>query len=72
MAARHFVEEVEQGILDHLKNLTIAAIYPSIYKRERIYYWFGVGNYIVFYVVIDDVMEVRRCVYGSRNLKELL
>ena len=72
MAAQHFVEEVKQGILNHLSNPTIAAIYPSIYKREHDYYWFPIGNYMAFYVVIADVMEVRRCVYGKRNLKNIL
>lgn len=72
MAAQSFVERVEQGIFDHLENPTIAALYPSIYKRKHPYYWFPVGNYMVFYVIIGNVMEVRRCLFGSRNLKSLL
>ncbi|MCM1488697.1 MAG: type II toxin-antitoxin system RelE/ParE family toxin, partial [Firmicutes bacterium] len=31
-----------------------------------------VGNYTVFYVVIGDVMEVRRFIYSRRNFDRLL
>lgn len=31
-----------------------------------------VGNYLVFYVLCDDVIEIRRIVHGSRSYKFLL
>jgi hypothetical protein len=34
--------------------------------------WFAVGNYMVFYVVYDDVMEVRRFAYGARDLTKIV
>lgn len=36
-------------------------------KRDYPYYRIYVRNYVVYYVVIDDVMEVRRLMYGARD-----
>ena len=35
---------------------------------EKVSYRIYVKNYMIFYVVIDDVMEVRRILYNKRNL----
>jgi hypothetical protein len=35
-------------------------------------YWFSAGNHMVFYVDFDDVMEVRRFIYGARDLTKML
>lgn len=56
----------------YLDHPTIAPIYKTTRQRPLPYYWFDVGNYMVFYVVIDDVMEVRRFVYGARDLTRML
>lgn len=71
-AADRLVDAVEEAILDHLKNPTMAATYHTTRQRKQPYYWFGVGNYMVFYVVIENVMEVRRFLYKARNLESLL
>ncbi len=31
-----------------------------------------VNNYSVFYVVIDDVMEVRRFIYNGRDISNIV
>ena len=72
LAAEHLLDEVEAGILSYLDHPTIAPIYKTTRQRPLPYYWFDVGNYMVFYVVIDDVMEVRRFVYGARDLTRML
>ena len=41
--------------------------YPSKLDREHPYYRIPVGNFIVLYVVIGNVMEVRRFIYARRN-----
>ena len=46
--------------------------FHSIHDRKNEYYRIYIGNYIVFYVVIDDVMEVRRFIYGARDLGKLI
>lgn len=71
-AADRLVDAVEAGILAHLENPTIALVYKSTRERAVPYYWFEVGSYMVFYVVEDDVMEVRRLVYGARDLTRML
>ena len=45
--------------------------FKSKKNRKDTYYRIYVGNYTVFYVVIDDVMEVRRLIYGKRDLDKL-
>lgn len=71
-AANRLVDNVEMGILEHLKNPTLASTYPSTRKRPHPYYRFYVGNYMVFYVVVDDVMEVRRLLYKSRDIESII
>ena len=63
---------MEKTILIHLENPTAAPIYKTAKKRDFQYFWFPVGNYVVFYVVKDDIMEVRRLIYRARNLDALL
>ncbi len=46
--------------------------YHSARERKYLYYRIYIGNYVVYYVVIDDVMEVRRILYNKRNEKDKL
>jgi len=71
-AAERLIDQVENGILEHLHNPTMAAMYQTTQGRPLTYYWFEVGNYMVFYVIFDDVIEVRRFVYGSRDLTKMI
>ena len=71
-AAERLLDEVEAAILSHLETPTIAPVYKTRRSRALPYYWFSVGNYMVFYVVFDDVMEVRRFIYGARDLTRML
>lgn len=41
--------------------------FPRKYKFYRIY----VNNYVIFYAVIDNVMEVQSIMYNKRNTQEL-
>ena len=65
-AAERLIDATEAGILAHSRNPTLATTYKTAKPRPLPYYWFEVGNYMVFYVVLDDVMEVRRFLYGAR------
>lgn len=71
-AAERLVDATEAGILKHLENPTLATVYKTTQQRPLPYYWFEVGSYMVFYVVEDDVMEVRRFLYGARDLTKIL
>ena len=71
-AAEKLLDQTEAGILAHLRQPTMASIYKSTRQRSLPYYWFSVGNYMVFYVVYDDVMEVRRFLFGARDLTRMV
>lgn len=66
-AALRLVEDVERAIFDRLKAPTSFEKYYSLHERKHPYYRIRVRNYTVFYVVIDDVMEVRRILYSRRD-----
>ena len=71
-AANHLVDVVEKAILERSENPDSFEPYHSAKERQHPYYRIYVKNYIVYYVVIDDVMEVRRILYKKRNEKEHL
>lgn len=72
VAAMRLLDEVEASILERLVNPTISLKYKTTRDRPLPYCWFEVGDYMVFYVVADDVIEVRRFVYGARDLTRML
>ena len=57
-AAHRLVDDIESAILKRLEN-------PLAFRREYPYYRIYVRNYVVYYVVIGNVMEVRRLIYKS-------
>lgn len=71
-AAERLLNQTEAAILQHLESPENATICKSTHQHELPYYWFPVGNYMVFYVVFDNVMEVRRFLFGSRDLTKLI
>lgn len=71
-AAERLLDQVEAGILQHLEMLEAATVYKTTRNRPTPYYWFEVGSYMVFYVVLDEVVEVRRFLYGARDLTKML
>ena len=71
-AAERLLDRTEEAILEHAKAPTMAQVYKTTRSRPQPYYWFAVGNYMVFYVVIGNVMEARRFIYGARDLTKML
>lgn len=71
-ASERLLDRTEQAILEHAEAPTMAQVYKTTRSRPQPYFWFAVGDYMVFYVVIDDVMEVRRFIYGTRDLNKML
>ena len=72
IAALRLIEDAEKAIMKRLKNPLSFQPYPSIRKRKQPYYRINVRNFAIFYVVIDNVMEVRRFAYFKRNLLNIL
>ena len=66
-AADELVNRIEEAILTRLETPLISPPFQSSTEREHPYRAILVGNYAVFYVVIGDVMEVRRVLYKGRD-----
>lgn len=71
-AALKLIDDVETAILKRLHNPLAFQPYPSVNKRELPYYRIYIGNYVVYYVVVDNIMEVRRLLYGARDIEKHL
>ena len=72
IAALRLVEDTERAILKRLENPLGFEPYRSIRNRKLPYYRINVRNFAVFYVVIGDVMEVRRFVYSRRDIPRIV
>lgn len=72
IAAQNTLDRIEAAILERLNAPESYAVWQSKKKRDYPYRRINVGNYTVWYVVIDYVMEVRRILYSRRNEDELI
>ena len=72
VAALRLVEDTDAAIKKRLANPLGYKPYHSCKDRRHPYYRIQIRNFTVFYVVIGYVMEVRRFVYGKRNLPEII
>lgn len=70
MAAEKLIDEVEKAIQDRLFSAESFESFDSKKERNHKYYRIFVRNFVIFYVAIDDVMEVRRILYNRRNFIE--
>ena len=71
-AANALIDNVEEAINKRLPFCESFPKFPSIKERDHPYYFITVKNYIIFYVVTGNVMEVRRIVYSKRNTDGLI
>lgn len=76
IATRRLIDDIEKAIIERLESAESFQKYESLRPREHPYYKIRVRNFLVFYVVIeeghDKVMEVRRLLYGRRNIEQNL
>ena len=71
-AAQRLVEDADTAIRKRLDNPLAFPQYRSVRDRKQPYYRIDIRNFTVFYVVIGNVMEIRRFVYSKRNLPEII
>ena len=71
-AAHALISDIETAIYTRLECPESFAVYPSKKYREHPYYKITVRNFYIFYVVINDVMEVCHIFYNRRDLQTLL
>lgn len=70
-AAEKLVNAIEDAIQERLEYPLAFEPFPSK-KRDYPYYRIYIRNYVIYYVVIGDVMEVRRFLYGARDTNRYL
>jgi len=61
---------VESAILERIPRAEGVIPYHSKKKRSYPYYLINVGNDTVFYVVIDNVVEIRRFIHRRRDAQK--
>jgi len=71
-AADRLVHDAEKAIIKRLASPVSFEQYHSKQEREHPYYRIHIRNYTIWYVVIGNVMEVRRFLYRKRNVEEFL
>ncbi len=71
-SALKLVDKVEKAILERLNYPLSFEPFNSIKKRVNPYYRIYVDNFTVYYVVIENVMEVRRILYSKRNATQII
>lgn len=71
-SALRLVDKIENSILERQNCPLSFEPFQSNRRRKHPYYRIYVDNFIVYYVVIENVMEVRRVLYKSRNTDNLI
>jgi addiction module RelE/StbE family toxin len=71
-AASNLLDELENSIND-LKIFPLAhRLYRPIKPILTEYRVLTVKNYLVFYVVLEETIEIHRIIYKKRNLSQLI
>lgn len=71
-AAERLVDAVEEAIMERLPFAESFEPFRSARERKYPYYRIPVKNYTVFYVVIGDIVEVRRILYSGRDWRSMI
>jgi addiction module RelE/StbE family toxin len=71
-AALNLLDELDESI-NNLKEFPLAhRLYRPIKPIATEYRILTVKNYLVFYVVLGDIVEIHRIIYKKRNLSQLI
>ena len=70
--ALRLVDKIEKAILDRLNCPLSFEPFQSLKKRRNPYYRIYVDNFTIYYVVIENVMEVRRILYNKRDAYQII
>jgi addiction module RelE/StbE family toxin len=71
-SALNLLDELEKSISD-LKIFPLAhRLYRPIKPIPTEYRMLTVKSYLVFYVVLEDTIEIHRIIYKKRNLSQLI
>jgi plasmid stabilization system protein ParE len=70
--ALNFVNEVEKKILNLKTRPYSHRIYRPSKPIDTEYRILNVKNYLIFYVVLDDIIEIHRVIYNKRDLTKII
>ena len=71
-AALNLIDELEK-LINKLKVFPLAhRLYRPIKPIQTEYRVLTVKNYLVFYVVLEETIEIHRIIYKKRNLSQLI
>jgi len=71
-AALNLLNELDTSISELLKNPNAHRLYRPIKPIETKYRILTVKNYLVFYIVLENYIEIHRIIYKKRNLSQLI
>lgn len=71
-SAINLLNKIENAILERVNYPLSFEPFPSNRKRKHEYYRIYIDNFIVYYVVFDNIMEVRRILYKSRDTDRII
>jgi addiction module RelE/StbE family toxin len=72
MAALNLLDEIEIKINKLLEFPLANRLYRPIKPLKTKYRILTVKNYLVFYVVLDEIIEIHRIIYKKRDLSQLV
>ena len=67
VAAENLLADIESVVESRCTCADAFEVFRTSNLAKQNYYIIYVKNYMIFYVLIDDVMEVRRILYSHRN-----
>ncbi len=70
-AAQDLLDDFEREIRRTADFPKMHTVYPPTAMFNNPYRFIPVKNYIIFYVVLEDAIEIRRVVYGKIDLGKL-
>ena len=71
-SALRLVDKIEKAIIDRLNCPLSFEPFQSFKKRRNPYYRIYVDNFTIYYIVTDNVMEVRRILYNKRDANQII
>ena len=72
IAADNFYNEVVKQIEIRSNDPESYEVFRTLKDEKIKYYKINVKNYTIFYVVKENVMEIRRIYYSQRNFENLI
>lgn len=71
-AAMDFIETLDKSILRLKQYPYSCKLYQSRKPLELEYRFLPVKNYLVFYIVTENIIEIHRIVYAKMNLEKII